>query len=61
MTDRGDEKLINRNLDDKSQKHLKNCVVNKVEQMNSTGYETVASHPFSVDNKKNHFELEVSR
>ena len=59
MTVRGDEKLINRNLDDKSQKHLKNCVVNKVEQMNSTGYETVASHPFSVDNKK-HFELEWS-
>ena len=60
MTVSGDEKLINSNLDDKSQKHLKNCAVNKVEQMNSTGYETVASHPFSVDNKKHHFELEWS-
>ena len=40
--------IKNLNLPEGMQYKFLNCAINKLEQMNSYGYETVSTHPFTI-------------
>ena len=63
LTYSGKEKIENlQSIPSGQQYQLRNCVVNKVQAMDSNGYEVVSSHTFGIGKveKKGSFDLTVS-